>query len=85
MAGKPSKAKALIVTVADEALGNIDRIADQLRDQGMKVHRVMPMTGTIAGSVDASKVAGLKNLKGVSRVDEEEVAAELPPPDSRVQ
>ena len=85
MARKPTKPKSLIVTVADEALSSIDRLADQLRDQGMKVNRVMPVTGTIMGSADASRVARLKKLQGVTRVDEEEIAAELPPPESKLQ
>ena len=85
MPRKSSKPKSLIVTVADEALGSIESLADRLRNQGMKVNRVMPVTGTITGSAEASKVARLKKLEGVTRVDEEEIAAELPPPESHLQ
>jgi len=50
----------------------------------MKVDRVMPVTGVIAGSCAASKVADLKKVDGVMSV-EEEVVAQLPPQDSSVQ
>lgn len=78
------KSKSVIVTVADDALNNINQLANRLGDEGMKVDRVMPVTGVIAGSCDASKVADLKKVDGVMSV-EEEVVAQLPPQDSSVQ
>jgi uncharacterized protein YqgV (UPF0045/DUF77 family) len=80
----PKKLKPIIVTVTDNALKNIDQLASKLKSQGMKVDRVMPMTGVISGSFDVSKMSALKDLEGVMSV-EEEVSAELPPPDSPVQ
>jgi hypothetical protein len=85
MPRKDPKPKSLIVTVADEALNSIERIADELRNHGMRVSRVLPITGTIQGMADQSSVAKLKRLEGVTRIDEERLAAELPPPDSGLQ
>jgi hypothetical protein len=84
MARRSRKPKSLIVTVADDALEHIDQLADRLRGEGMKVDRVMPITGVILGSVTGSKVASLKKVRGVTNVEEEAVA-ELPPPDSALQ
>ena len=80
----PKKLQSIIVTVADEALDKIDELADKLTAKGMKVDRVMPITGVISGSASPDKLSSLKKVAGVSSV-EEEVSAELPPPDSPVQ
>lgn len=83
MASK-SKGKSVIVTVSDDALPNIHQLADELGAKGMKVDRVMPVTGVITGSLKASKVSALGKVVGVLSV-EEETTAQLPPPDSPVQ
>ena len=86
----PKKRKSIkqltpvIVTVSDEMLKNIHRVAGQLAEKGLKVHRVMPVTGVIAGSSAASKMSALRNVEGVTSV-EEELVAKLPPADSPVQ
>ena len=65
------ESKSIIVTVADEALGQIDSLATRLAGHGMTVKRVMPVTGVIAGSVEASKFEALRGVPGVSSVEEE--------------
>ena len=84
MKALPKKLQSIIVTVADEALKNINELADELAAKGMKVDRVMPITGVISGSVPSQKLSSLKKVAGVSSV-EKELSAELPPPDSPVQ
>ena len=78
------KSQSIIVTVADEAIKNITELADKLAAKGMKVDRVMPITGVIVGSAPPKKLPSLKKMAGVLSV-EKEVSAELPPPDSPVQ
>ena len=63
--------KSVIVTVADDALGEIQSLAKRLRDRGMTIKRVMPVTGVISGSVEASKLGTLRGVSGVSSVEEE--------------
>jgi hypothetical protein len=65
------ESKSIIVTVADEALGQIQSLANHLAGHGMTVKRVMPMTGVISGSVAASKFESLRGVPGVSSVEEE--------------
>jgi hypothetical protein len=79
-----SRRKPVIVTVADDALHNIQTVASQLAARGMKVDRVLPITGVISGSCPADKKAALRNVKGVHSV-EDEAQVQLPPPDSDVQ
>jgi hypothetical protein len=69
LVGKESK--SVIVTVADAALGEIQSLANLLKEHGMRVSRVMPVTGVISGSVAASKLGKLRGVPGVSSVEEE--------------
>jgi copper chaperone CopZ len=50
----------------------------------MKVNRIMPITGVIAGLCASTKASALEKVGGVMSV-EEEVVASLPPPDSALQ
>ena len=63
--------KSVIVTVGDSALGDIHSLADRLSGHGMKVTRVLPATGVIAGSVAAAKMATIRGMSGVDSVEEE--------------
>jgi hypothetical protein len=76
--------KPIIVTVTDAMLPNIQRVADQLAAKGMKVSRVMPVTGVIAGSCPSNEMTAVEKVDGVLSVEEEAVA-HLPPSDSPVQ
>jgi hypothetical protein len=79
-----AKSKSIVVTVKDAALSDIQAVAEQLAAKGMKVRRVLPVTGVISGSVPVGKERALKAVQGVHSV-EDEVQVQLPPPDSDVQ
>jgi hypothetical protein len=49
----------------------VDKVAEKLRSFGVLVERVMPLTRVVAGSVEASRMHGLKNLPEVKAVEEE--------------
>ena len=66
-----NKSKSVIVTVADNALGDIQSLANLLKEHGMTVNRVMPVTGVISGSVEVSKLGTLRGVPGVSSVEAE--------------
>jgi hypothetical protein len=78
------KSKPIIVTVTDAELKNIEAVASKLAAKGMKVDRVLPVTGVISGSCHPEKEAALKEVKGVHSV-EAEAQVQLPPPDSEIQ
>jgi hypothetical protein len=75
----PKKSKSIIVTVADDAVKDMDAVVDRLAEKGMKVDRVLRAAGVITGSSIAAKVHGLSKVSGVKSVEEEAIA-ELPPP-----
>jgi len=72
-----AKKKSIIVTVEDEAVKDIDRLAERLVAKGMTIDRVMPITGVIAGTCTPAKVSMLGKVRGVSAV-EEELGARIP-------
>lgn len=78
------KEKPIVVTVSDEALPDIQRIAKTLSSKGMTIRRVMPLAGSISGSTSPDTVAELEKTAGVVSVADDDVA-ELPPPTSRRQ
>ena len=79
-----TKKKAIVVTVDDAAMKDIDGVVSRLTAKGMSVDRVMPITGVITGSCGSAKMSALGSIAGVSSV-EEEVGIQLPPPDAPVQ
>lgn len=78
------KTKPIVVMVADEALGDIAGLAKRLASEGMKIGRVLPVTGVITGSISPGLMPSLARLSGVMAVEDEAVAP-APPPDSPIQ
>jgi hypothetical protein len=78
------KSKSIVVTIADDAVNDIDAVAARLSEKGLKVERVLRGAGVITGSSTAGKVPGLAKVSGVKSVEEEAVA-ELPPPSESPQ
>lgn len=70
MGKRVKKEKPVIVTVADHALKDIHQLAAQLTDKGMKVNRVLPVTGVISGSYPFA-LSKIKEMEGVQSVEEE--------------
>jgi hypothetical protein len=66
------KAKAVVVTITDESLDEIDAVAKQLTAKGLKIADVMPLTGVITGSVSGDAVARLESVKGVASVEDDQ-------------
>lgn len=78
------KQTQIVVTLSDEGVQDIDRVAKDLTAKGMTIDRVLRLTGTITGSSASAAVASLKEVKGVSGASTER-SAELPPSDSKLQ
>jgi hypothetical protein len=58
----------IIVTVAPGDLSRIDRVAQDLRAAGVTVDQVLSATGIITGSVDASRLPAVGQVRGVASV-----------------
>lgn len=78
----PNKSK-VIITVTDEAMQDMNKIADELGKKGFQVEQVMPMTGVITGSYEQD-LSDLSNMDGVLNA-EKEGEVKLPPNDSEIQ
>jgi hypothetical protein len=74
----------VVITVADDHLGNIKRLVAQLEGKGLKVSTTMENLGIISGTVAHADLPQLRNLKGVSAV-ESNTTVKLAPPDADIQ
>ena len=63
MATGSERTTPVIVTVSDERLNDIKEVADQLVARGMRVERVLPVTGVISGSVASFQLAALREVE----------------------
>ena len=70
------------VSVDDEHVNAIDEVADQLRERGMRVDRVLQSVGIVTGS--AQDVTALSAVPGVLSVDPEQ-RFDIGPPDQEIQ
>jgi hypothetical protein len=74
----------VIVTVGARHLGQVDRVARDLRQAGMTVDQVLSASGIITGTVEPHRAAGLDGVAGVDSV-EPDTDARIPPPDADVR
>lgn len=72
------------VTVADGHRESMDGVVENLRAGGMEVEQVLGTLGIVTGSAPADALDALRGVEGVDSVDEQ-LAHQLPPPDSPVQ
>src|SRR4051794_37724839 len=80
-AGSHAAKRGVLISVEDSHMGRISEVAEKCRDAGLDISHVMNLTGTITGSVEASRLQALKEIDGVAAV-EPEGSYQLPPPDS---
>jgi hypothetical protein len=74
----------VVVAVDDRHVEQIHDVAARLKEQGLDVERTGNITGTVTGRVLRSKIRALKEVEGVSAV-EESARFQLPSPESQVQ
>ena len=74
----------LSLSVDDAHLNKIGKIAKAAASAGMDVEQRLEGIGVLTGSIEASKVGKLREIEGVSQVEEER-AITLPTPGSNVQ
>lgn len=77
-------ADQVIVTVAEDRMGDIETFAQELRGAGLRVNQVLAPLGMISGSIPSAQRPALEVLPGVVAI-EEQAAHQIAPPDSDVQ
>ncbi|MGK7886320.1 MAG: hypothetical protein AB4057_17065 [Crocosphaera sp.] len=63
------QSNAVIVTISDQYLENIQAVAAELESAGMKVEKVLKTVGIITGSMPSSTINTLSNVKGVIGIE----------------
>jgi hypothetical protein len=74
----------VVISVADDQVGDMASVVDALRHAGLRVTEVLHSVGVVTGTVDGDALGSLSTVPGVAEVEPSRVF-ELPPPDSPVQ
>jgi hypothetical protein len=84
--GKSSTGRKVRLSIsADEAhRDQIEDLAERLKRAGMKVTSRHKEIGVISGSIDSDRLERLREVEGVSEVEEEQ-EFQLPPPGEDLQ
>ena len=72
------------VSVDDEHLSEFSKVMKKVEKAGMEIDQELEDIGVATGSVDEEKVGKLRDVEGVSHVEEER-QIQIPPPESDVQ
>ncbi|MEO5372925.1 MAG: ketohydroxyglutarate aldolase [Alphaproteobacteria bacterium] len=72
------------VSINDDQLGHIDRVAAAAKACGLEIHQVLETLGIVSGSIDEASLDRLRAVQGVSAVEREQ-EYQLSPPDSYLQ
>lgn len=76
--------KKLLVSVADDALADFAAVVRDCEHAGLTVEETMDAIGVITGTIDAAKLDGLRQVRGVRDVEDAGTAT-IAPPESDVQ
>ena len=72
------------ISVDDEHLSEFAKVMKKVEKAGMEIDQELEDIGVATGSIDEEKVGKLKDVEGVSHVEEER-QIQIPPPESDVQ
>ncbi len=78
------KPVGVVVSVADDHLGELTEVVEGLRRAGLRVDDVLDAVGMITGTVADTDLDALESVPGVIEVERNQ-AFQLPSPDAEIQ
>jgi hypothetical protein len=72
------------VAIADEHLDDVSAVLRRLTAAGLEVHRTLPTIGTVTGAIDQDRLDALREVEGVTAVEQAREVG-VPPPESEIQ
>ena len=72
------------ISVDDEHLSEFSKVMKKVEKAGMEIDQELEDIGVATGSIDEDEVGRLRDVEGVSHVEEER-QIQIPPPESDVQ
>jgi hypothetical protein len=78
------KLVGVVVSVADDHLGELTEVVEGLRRAGLRVDSVLDAVGMITGTAADADLDALESVPGVVEVERDQVV-QLPPPDAEIQ
>jgi hypothetical protein len=74
----------LSLSISDSHMNRIDEVAAAAMRAGMTVEQRLPDLGVLTGEIDRDKLARLRQVDGISDVEEERTVR-IPTPNSPIQ
>jgi hypothetical protein len=74
----------LTLSVSDSHMDKIATVAAAAKQAGLKVEQQLKDIGVLTGVIDQDKIDCLRQVEGISHVEEERTVS-IPPPDSAIQ
>ena len=74
----------LVLSVSDTHMDKIAKVAAAAKRAGLKVEQQLKDLGVLTGVIDKDKIDRLRQVEGISHVEEERTIS-IPPPDSAIQ
>ena len=74
----------LSLSVGDSHINKFNEVAAAAEQAGMKVEQRLNEIGVLTGVIDQDKIGRLRQVDGISDVEEERTVR-IPPPDSPIQ
>jgi hypothetical protein len=72
------------VSVADGSMDRFSEVVRRLKEAGLDVEQELGEIGVVTGSIDPEKVESLREIEGVSHVEQSR-EFRIAPPDSDIQ
>ena len=68
----------VVISVADDQVGDMQTVVEALRHAGLRVSEVLTSVGVVTGTVDGNALSNLSTVPGVAEVERSRVF-QLPP------
>ncbi|PWC32037.1 hypothetical protein [Azospirillum sp. TSO22-1] len=72
------------VLIDDSKMAEFDEVVRNCHRIGLQIKQKMPLTGTVTGAIEASRIDELKKVEGVSEIEISRNVG-IPPPDGDMQ
>jgi methylmalonyl-CoA mutase cobalamin-binding subunit len=76
--------KQVLISIDESHMDRVPDVVEALKSEGLEVSRSLPALGVVSGAAEEGKLSSLREVDGVTSLEEEETF-QIEPPDSPIQ